>query len=63
MAGGYSNGEFLSSTEILKDGDSLWFTVGNLPEAVSRILGVSIDNKILMTGEQAKLILIPVYVN
>ena len=42
----------LSSTEVLKDGDSSWTTVGNLPKAVFGIHGVSFNNRIIMTGEQ-----------
>ena len=41
-----------SSTEVLKDGDSSWTTVGNLPKAVEGIRGVSFNNRIIMTGEQ-----------
>ena len=32
------------------DGASAWTTVGELPVAVPGIRGVSLDNKILMTG-------------
>ena len=46
------NYKILSSTEVLKDGDSSWTTVGNLPKAVSGIRGVSFNNRIIMTGEQ-----------
>ena len=47
----YTDGQ-LSSTEVLKDGDSAWNTVGNLPKAVEHIRGVSFNNRIIMTGEQ-----------
>ena len=52
VTGGYSYFGELSSTEILKDGDSSWTTVGNLPKAVEGIRGVSFNNRIIMTGEQ-----------
>ena len=51
VTGGYSHG-YLSSTEVLKDGDSSWTTVGNLPKAADGIRGVSFNNRIIMTGEQ-----------
>ena len=43
----------LPSTEVLKDGDSSWTTVGNLPRAVFDIRGVSLNNRIIMTGRQS----------
>ena len=54
VTGGYNwyDDEYLSSTEVLKDGDSSWTTVGNLPKAVDGIRGVSFNNRIIMTGEQ-----------
>ena len=55
VTGGYTTNDdvkYLSSTEVLKDGDSSWTTVGNLPKAVSSIRGVSFNNRIIMTGEQ-----------
>ena len=52
VTGGYNNGEIFSSTEVLKDGDLSWTTVGNLPKAVGGIRGVSFNNRIIMTGEQ-----------
>ena len=55
VTGGYSStvtGGYLHSTEILVEGDSSWTTVGNLPKAVSAICGVSVNNRIIMTGEQ-----------
>ena len=52
VTGGFYNGKGLSSTEVLKDGDSSWTTVGNLPKAVYGISGVSFNNRIIMTGEQ-----------
>ena len=52
VTGGIWNVEYFSSIEILKDGDSTWTTVGNLPKAVYGIRGVSFNNRIIMTGEQ-----------
>ena len=53
VTGGYNyDDKYLSSTEVLKDGDSSWTTVGNLPKAVNGIRGVSFNNRIFMTGEQ-----------
>ena len=47
-----STWNYLSTTEILVEGDSSWTTVGNLPKAVQGIRGVSFNNRIIMTGEQ-----------
>ena len=52
VTGGIWNVEYFSSIEILKDGDSSWTTVGNLPKALWAIRGVSVNNRIIMTGEQ-----------
>ena len=52
VTGGHSNGYFLDTTEILVEGDASWTTVGNLPKAVWGIRGVSLNNRIIMTGEQ-----------
>ena len=51
VTGGYSNG-VLATTEILVEGDASWTTVGNLPKAFYGIRGVSLNNRIIMTGEQ-----------
>ena len=53
VTGGYTSGYLdLDTTEILVEGDSSWTTVGNLPKAVDGIHGVSLNNRIIMTGEQ-----------
>ena len=53
VTGGFGGGNYLSSTEILTEGDSSWTIVGNLPKAVWGIRGVSLNNRIIMTGEQS----------
>ena len=40
----------MASTEILTHGDSKWTDVGPLPLALYGLRGVSINNKIIMTG-------------
>ena len=54
VTGGYAGGwlGWLDTTEILVEGDSSWTTVGSLPKAVQGIRGVSLNNRIIMTGEQ-----------
>ena len=47
---GGGNG-YLSSTELLVDGDGKWTLVGELPAATSGIRGVSFNNNIIMTGD------------
>ena len=51
VTGGYSD-DFLSSTEILYNGDPAWTTagLGHLPAPANGLRGVSIDNNILVTG-------------
>ena len=41
----------LRSTEILTEGEGSWNDVGNLPTAVYGIKGVSLLNKVFMTGD------------
>ena len=48
---GYTNDKFLSSTEILVDGSSLWTEVEPLPTALYGLSGVSLQNRIIMTGK------------
>ena len=58
VTGGYDvtdrSSSFLSSTEILYDGDTAWTTagLGHLPAPTDGLRGVSIDNNILVTGRQ-----------
>ena len=49
VTGGYDHG-YLSSTETLVDGAATWSTAGELPVAMLGLRGVSLNNKILMTG-------------
>jgi len=49
VAGGY-NSDYLKSTETLIIGSASWQTAGSLPNAVRGIRGVSISNKIILTG-------------
>merc|ERR1711915_120325 len=49
VAGGY-NSDYLKSTETLIIGSASWQTAGSLPNAVYGIRGVSISNKIILTG-------------
>ena len=48
---GLINTSLTSSTEILIDGASLWTKVGSLPTALYGVSGVSLKNKIIMTGK------------
>ena len=41
----------LTSTEIFTKGSSSWTDVGPLPYAVFGLKGVSLENKIFMTGK------------
>ena len=41
---------YLSSTEIYPVGNPFWRSSGELPRAIAGMNGVSIDNKIIMTG-------------
>ena len=48
---GYVNLNYLfSSTEILTEGSSRWIEVGSLPSGMWGLRGVSLDNRIIMTG-------------
>ena len=50
MTGGFDDNR-LSSTEILVSGAISWIYVGNLPLAINGLVGVSFQNKIMMTGK------------
>ena len=52
VTGGHAETDFLSSTEILYNGDPAWTTggLGHLPQPATGLRGVSIDNNILVTG-------------
>ena len=44
------HGPYMTSTETLKQGDTKWTLVGNLPNAAIGIRGTTLNNKIIMTG-------------
>ena len=51
VAGGFSpEVELLSSTEIFEMGSKSWIEVGKLPSPLSQLKGISINNKVIMTG-------------
>ena len=50
VAGGYDSLSYLSSTEILTEGESAWKVVGSLPSLIGGLKGVSWKNTIIMTG-------------
>ena len=52
MAGGYGS-SYLTSTELLVDGDSSWEEAAPLPIAMSGLgtVSIDIDNMIISTGE------------
>ena len=56
VAGGFYVDEnyvrtYLASTEILTNGGSRWMDVEPLPSGAIGLQGVSVDNKIFMTGK------------
>ena len=54
ITGGFDGISRLSSTEIMKRGpfgSSQWSLVGPLPTAATLLRGVSLNNRIIMTGE------------
>ena len=46
----------MASTEVFTDGSQSWRTVGPLPYAVEGLRGVSINNKVIMTGNIATIL-------
>jgi len=50
VAGGYTGSSYLTSTELLVDGDSSWVEAAPLPLAMSGLGTVSLDNTIISTG-------------
>ena len=51
VTGGYSNDEFISSTELLEDGSSEWVEASPLPLPRGGLRGVNIGNKLFVTGQ------------
>ena len=49
VTGGY-NGQNIISTEVMSSSGSSWSYVGNLPLAVRGPSGISVNNKIFVTG-------------
>ena len=49
VTGGSGSG-YLSSTEVLTNGDNSWKVVGELPQTMSGMRAVGIDNTIIVTG-------------
>ena len=54
MTGGYTGGRRLASTEILtrRDEGARWTEAGALPVASTGLRAVSLQNKILVTGNK-----------
>ena len=50
VTGGYNNYAHLSSTELLLPGASSWRLSGELPSARSGLRAVTLDNKIVVSG-------------
>ena len=50
VTGGGSHGQSLSSTEILTEGSLAWQQEQPLPLALQGIGGLTLDNKVFMTG-------------
>ena len=50
VTGGGSNGQSLSSTEILTEGSLAWQEEQPLPVALQGIGGLTLDNKVFVTG-------------
>ena len=52
VTGGYSDGDYLSSTELLVGTEATaWVFTGDLPTPRSGLKGANIGNKVLMTGK------------
>ena len=54
MTGGEYADIPLDATEILTEGDSEWQLTGNLPIGLLGLRGVSLQNRIFMTGKHIK---------
>ena len=52
VTGGFGRGlnKQLASTEILTEEHKYWRRVGSLPQATSYLVGVSVDNYIIIIG-------------
>ena len=56
VTGGWGTSTKLSSTEILTEGSQSWRIVGPLPYSVDGLRGVSLNNRIIMTGNIATIL-------
>ena len=56
VTGGTDGGYERSYTEILTEGSPSWKDVGQLPDATYGLKGVSLDNRIIMTGKSFNII-------
>ena len=50
VTGGKTSSGNIASTEVLVHGDSSWSYVGDLPVPTRGLRGVSVNNKVIMTG-------------
>ena len=57
VAGGWDGPNDLFPTEILHEGSSQWTEVEPLPAPINRLKGISLNNKIIMTGNIASSII------
>ena len=58
MAGGYTEEDYLSSTEIYEAGH--WTEVGALPAAVGGVSGASVQNTVYMMGKRVVTDMLPI---
>ena len=50
VAGGYGS-NFIATTEILRTINGRWTKAGNLPKALQRLKGATLDNTVFLTGK------------
>ena len=50
VTGGYNGNGNIISTEIMSDSGLNWYYVGNLPRPTHALRGISVNNKIFVTG-------------
>ena len=58
ITGGYDGSSRLSSTEMFTEGQLGWTDVGPLPFAATLLRGVSLNNRIIMTGDNFTAIIV-----
>ena len=54
MTGGYNDNKYLSSTELLQDKSPHWVSTGPLPSPRAYLAGVTIHQRVLVTGGSEK---------